>query len=184
MIDSVISIVSGGLSGAIVVFLLRTWLKTRIESDIRFIYDEKLEHLKAELSAETEKRMISHQNEFDLYQKIWTPLARVRLACDHLPEKVFIDDSDDNRDKVFKRCIENMSPLIEAIEYNKPFLPAGLCGALEEFYHTCLSKMLAWRYTSIAVLTPEEIKQSYEDLGSWSDRIAAEIRKRIRTDVP
>jgi len=73
MIDAILSILSGGLAGAALVWLLRSWISERLQQSIRHEYSQKLETHKAELN--TRIQAIEHENQ--LYQ------LRTSLFFDH-----------------------------------------------------------------------------------------------------
>ena len=50
IMDYILSILSGGASGAIVIWLMKNWLTERIKQSIKAEYDEKIERLKTSLS--------------------------------------------------------------------------------------------------------------------------------------
>ena len=59
--DTILSIFSGGASGAILVYLLRGWISERLQQSIRHEYSQKLENHKAELN--TRIQAIQHENQ-------------------------------------------------------------------------------------------------------------------------
>lgn len=61
MIDTILSILSGGLTGALLVWLLRGWISERLQQSIRHEYSQKLETHKAELNARIQA--IQHDNQ-------------------------------------------------------------------------------------------------------------------------
>jgi hypothetical protein len=67
------SIISGGISGAIIVWLFRNWISERIRESIKHEYAQKLEAYKAELNANMQAALYEHQ----LYQ------LRTSLFFDH-----------------------------------------------------------------------------------------------------
>jgi len=67
------SIVSGGISGAIIVWLFRNWISERIQASIKHEYAQKLEAYKAELNSNMQAALYERQ----LYQ------LRTSLFFDH-----------------------------------------------------------------------------------------------------
>lgn len=59
--DTVLSILSGGAAGALLVWLLREWISERLQQSIRHEYSQKLETHKAELN--TRIQAIQHDNQ-------------------------------------------------------------------------------------------------------------------------
>jgi len=59
--DTILSILSGGMSGALLVWLLRGWISERLQQSIRYEYSQKLETHKAELN--TRIQSIQHDNQ-------------------------------------------------------------------------------------------------------------------------
>lgn len=59
--DTVLSILSGGAAGALLVWLLRKWISERLQQSIRHEYSQKLETHKAELN--TRIQAIQHENQ-------------------------------------------------------------------------------------------------------------------------
>lgn len=59
--NTILSIFSGGLTGAIIVWLLRTWISSRLKQAIQHEYSQKLETHKAELN--TRIQAIQHENQ-------------------------------------------------------------------------------------------------------------------------
>lgn len=59
--ETILSILSGGTTGALLVWLLRGWISERIQQSIRHEYSQKLETHKAELN--TRIQAIQHENE-------------------------------------------------------------------------------------------------------------------------
>lgn len=59
--DTILSIFSGGATGAILVYLLRGWISERLQQSIRHEYSQKLENHKAELN--TRIQAIQHENQ-------------------------------------------------------------------------------------------------------------------------
>ncbi len=59
--DTILSIFSGGLTGALLVWLLRGWISERLQQSIRHEYSQKLENHKAELNAHIQR--IQHENQ-------------------------------------------------------------------------------------------------------------------------
>jgi len=63
-VEIILNIISGGLSGALIVWLLRHWISERIKESIRHEYAQRLETYKAELNANMQAALHEHQ----LYQ--------------------------------------------------------------------------------------------------------------------
>ncbi|MDO8140262.1 MAG: hypothetical protein Q6358_02080 [Candidatus Brocadiales bacterium] len=61
MMDTILSILSGSLSGALLVWLLRGWISERLQQSIRHEYSQKLETHKADLNARIQA--IQHENQ-------------------------------------------------------------------------------------------------------------------------
>lgn len=61
MIDTILSILSGGVTGSLLVWLLRGWISERLQQSIRHEYSQKLETHKAELN--TRIQAIQHENQ-------------------------------------------------------------------------------------------------------------------------
>ena len=61
MMDTILSILSGGSAGALLVWLLRRWISKRLQQSIRHEYSQKLETHKAELN--TRIQAIQHENQ-------------------------------------------------------------------------------------------------------------------------
>lgn len=59
--EYVLSIFSGGISGAVLVFLLKGWISERLKQSIQYEYSEKLESYKTELNAKVEA--MRHENQ-------------------------------------------------------------------------------------------------------------------------
>jgi hypothetical protein len=59
--DTVLSMLSGGAAGALLVWLLREWISERLQQAIRHEYSQKLENHKAELN--TRIQAIQHENQ-------------------------------------------------------------------------------------------------------------------------
>jgi hypothetical protein len=59
--DTILSIVSGGATGALLVWLLRGWISERLQQSIRHEYSQKLENHKAELN--TRIQAMQHENQ-------------------------------------------------------------------------------------------------------------------------
>lgn len=59
--EYMLSILSGGLSGAALVFLLKSWISERLKESIRYEYSEKLENYKTELNAKVEAMRHEYQ---------------------------------------------------------------------------------------------------------------------------
>jgi hypothetical protein len=59
--DAILSILSGGATGAILVWILRGWISERLKQSIQHEYSQKLETHKAELN--TKIQTIKHENE-------------------------------------------------------------------------------------------------------------------------
>lgn len=59
--DTILSILSGGMTGALLVWLLRGWISERLQQSIRHEYSQKLETHKAELNARIQA--IQHENQ-------------------------------------------------------------------------------------------------------------------------
>jgi len=59
--DALLSILSGGAAGAVLVWLLREWISERLQQAIRHEYSQKLENHKAELN--TKIQTIQHENQ-------------------------------------------------------------------------------------------------------------------------
>lgn len=59
--ETVLGILSGGATGALLVWLLRGWISERLQQSIRHEYSQKLETHKAELN--TRIQAIQHENE-------------------------------------------------------------------------------------------------------------------------
>lgn len=55
--EALLSILSGGLGGGLLVWLLRSWISERLKQSVRHEYSQKLETHKAELKAEYEKQL-------------------------------------------------------------------------------------------------------------------------------
>lgn len=62
--EIILNIISGGLSGALIVWLLRHWISERIKESIKHEYAQRLEAYKAELNANMQSALHEHQ----LYQ--------------------------------------------------------------------------------------------------------------------
>ena len=58
------SLFGGGVSGIIVFFLLRTWIKTRLEASIKHEYDAKLEEFKFDIRKREQSALVA-----DLFSK-------------------------------------------------------------------------------------------------------------------
>jgi hypothetical protein len=71
--DTISSIFSGGLAGALLVWLLRGWISERLQQSIRHEYSQKLENHKAELNT----RIQGIQHDYELQQ------LRTSLFFDH-----------------------------------------------------------------------------------------------------
>ena len=61
MMDTILSILSGGSAGALLVWLFRGWISERLQQSIRHEYSQKLENHKAELNARIQA--IQHENQ-------------------------------------------------------------------------------------------------------------------------
>ena len=72
----ILNIISGGLSGAVIVWILRNWISERIRESIKHEYAQKLEAYKAELNANMQASLYERQ----LYQ------LRTSLFFDHQRE--------------------------------------------------------------------------------------------------
>ncbi|MBN1274237.1 MAG: hypothetical protein JXB26_18395 [Candidatus Aminicenantes bacterium] len=59
--ETILSVLSGGASGALLVWILRKWISERLKQSIRYEYSQKLESHKAELNSRIEE--IKHENE-------------------------------------------------------------------------------------------------------------------------
>lgn len=59
--DIILNIISGGATGALLVWLLRGWISERLQQSIRHEYSQKLENHKAELN--TRIQAIQHENQ-------------------------------------------------------------------------------------------------------------------------
>lgn len=59
--EYLLSILSGGLSGALLVWLAKGWISERLKQSIRHEYAEKLENYKTELNSKIEG--IKHENQ-------------------------------------------------------------------------------------------------------------------------
>jgi len=71
--DAVLNIVTGGVAGALVVWLLRNWISERLKQSIAHEYSQKLESYKSDLNCRLQE--IAHQNQ--LHQ------LRTSLFFDH-----------------------------------------------------------------------------------------------------
>ena len=59
--EAVLVLISGGASGALLVFLLRGWISERLKQSIQHEYSQKLENHKAELNARIQ--VLQHENQ-------------------------------------------------------------------------------------------------------------------------
>ena len=59
--DYMLSVFSGGISGAVLVFFLKGWISERLKQSIQYEYSEKLENYKTELNSKVEA--IRHENQ-------------------------------------------------------------------------------------------------------------------------
>lgn len=71
--DTILNILAGGIGGAIIAWLLRTWISERLKQSIAHEYSQKLESYKAELNGRLQD--MTHQNQ--LFQ------LRTSLFFDH-----------------------------------------------------------------------------------------------------
>lgn len=79
-LENILSILSGGISGAILVWLLRNWISERLKQSIKHEYSEKLEIHKAQLKTELDSRIEKIKHEYELNT------LRTSLFFDHQRE--------------------------------------------------------------------------------------------------
>jgi hypothetical protein len=71
--DILFDLITGGIGGSIIVFLLRNWIAEKMKQSIQYEYSQKLETHKAELNSQIQ----SIQNKYQIYQ------LRTSLFFDH-----------------------------------------------------------------------------------------------------
>ena len=103
MVDALISIVTGGVGGAVVAFLLKTWIEVRLKSSIEHEYDKKLESLRFEIRTREQAAKIAELmaeardgnvelpperakkiNKLAWELSLWLPAETVRELSSHL----------------------------------------------------------------------------------------------------
>lgn len=115
--EAILSIISGGIGGAILTWLLRNWISERLKQSIKHEYAEKLETHKAELNAKMQSILHERQlhqlrtslffdHQREAFAAILTQLAKTRtkwweIAGD--PEEPFIEPVPQEEYKEFKK---------------------------------------------------------------------------------
>lgn len=112
--ETILSIISGGVGGAILTWLLRNWISERLKQSIQHEYAQKLETHKAELNAD----MQSILHERQLHQ------LRTSLFFDHQREAFanILNKLAETRSNWFKVAFEPEEPFLEPVpseEYDK-----------------------------------------------------------------
>ena len=112
--ETILSIISGGIGGAILAWLLRNWISERLKQSIQHEYAQKLETHKAELNAD----MQSILHERQLHQ------LRTSLFFDHQREAFasVLRQLAETRNKWFEKAFDPEGPFEEPVpneEYKK-----------------------------------------------------------------
>jgi len=112
--DTILSIISGSIGGALLTGLLRNWISERLKQSIQHEYAQKLETHKAELNADMQSILHEHQ----LHQ------LRTSLFFDHQREAFasILNQLAETRRKWHKIAFEPEEPFLEPVpseEYKK-----------------------------------------------------------------
>ena len=119
--EAILSIISGGIGGAILTWLLRNWISERLKQSIQHEYAQKLESHKAELNADMQSILHERQlhqlrtslffdHQRDAFAAILSQLAKTRtkwweIAGD--PEEPFIEPVPQEEYQEFKKLFYN-----------------------------------------------------------------------------
>jgi len=112
--EAILSLISGGLGGALLAWLLRNWISERLKQSIQHEYAQKLETHKAELNADMQSILHEHQ----LHE------LRTSLFFDHQREAFasILSQLAETRNKWFKVAFNQEEPFEEPVpneEYKK-----------------------------------------------------------------
>jgi len=184
--DTILSIFSGGATGALLVWLLRGWISERLKQSIQHEYSQKLETHKAELN--TKIQAFRHENEL---QQLRTSLFfdHQRAAFAGLLAKIaevnqiWFDKAYD-RDEGLSGPVpyEAYKQLLAAYHQHQLFLDVS-CLAAMELVFDCYSDSFPYDDGSGGSPIPRDVDAAYEAVEYLRPRLTELFQSRIGVPV-
>lgn len=182
MTDAILSVFSGGITGTLLVLLLRGWISERLQQSIRLEYSQKLESHKAELNTriqtikhEAELRQLRTSLFFDHQRSAFAGLlAKIAAVNQKWIDEGYVPDEGLTHPVPYDAYKE-----LQAAYYEHQLFLDAPCITAMELVFECYSDSFPFDDGSGPSAKPRDIDAAYDAVQYLQPRLAALFQSRI-----
>jgi len=155
---------------------------------LKFYMDRKIEKLRTQYKKEYHVHELSFNKKFEIYQELWAKAINIQMAAaqlrpraDHLNPSETKEERKESRLKIVDKAIKEFRDIV----YNKtPFYEQEIFDAAEEILKIVDKEGLEYiDYSPRSKGYWLNAKNNKKEIENLIDKLCAEIRKRIYSDI-